>query len=62
MDEDEDKENSATSTPKSVRPTEPPKVQRSRAFGTRIENVPDFDFKNLFQQILPCLCFNINYY
>ena len=43
LDEEEDKENSppAPSTPESVRLTEPPRLQRSRAFGARIKNVPD---------------------
>ena len=40
-DEEEDKENAAPKTPESVRPTEPPRLLRSRAFGARIENVPD---------------------
>ena len=48
LDEDEDKENAAPTTPESVRPTEPPSLQRSRAFGARKENVPDYDFRNLF--------------
>ena len=47
LDEEEDKEN-VPSTPESVRPTEPPRLQRSRAFGARIENVPDYVFRNLF--------------
>ena len=40
LDEDEDKENVAPppSTPESVRPTDPPRLQRSRAFGARMEN------------------------
>ena len=45
VDEEEDKENThppAPSTSVSVRPTEPPRPQRSRAVGARIENVPDF--------------------
>ena len=44
LDEEEDKENSppAPSTPEYVRPTEPPRLQRSRPFGTGIENVPDY--------------------
>ena len=43
LDEEEDKENSApTTTPVSERPTEPPRILRSRAFGARIENVPDY--------------------
>ena len=33
LDEEQDKENSPPTTPVSVRPTEPPKLQRSRAFG-----------------------------
>ena len=48
LDEEEDKKN-APSTPKSVRPTEPPRLQRSRAFGARMENVPEDVFRNLFQ-------------
>ena len=48
-------------TPESARPTEPPRLQRSRAFGAILENVPDYVFKNLFQLVLPCLCFNIKY-
>ena len=50
LDEEEDKENAAPppSTPESVRPTEPPRLQRSRAFGAGMENVPDYVFRNLF--------------
>ena len=48
LDEEEDKEN-VPRTPDSVRPTEPPRLQRSRAFGARIENVPDYVYRNLFQ-------------
>ena len=48
LDEEEDKENAPT-LPESVRPTEPPRLQRSRAFGARIENVPDYVYRNLFQ-------------
>ena len=47
-DEEEDKENAPT-TPKSVRPTEPPRLLRSRPFGARIENVPDYVYRNLFE-------------
>ena len=43
LDEEEDKENAPT-TPESVRPTESPRLQRGRAFGARLENVPDYDF------------------
>ena len=51
LDEEEDKENAVAppSTPESVRPTEPPRLQRSRASGARMENVPDYVFRNLFQ-------------
>ena len=52
LDEEEDQENSpppAPSTPQSVRHTEPPRLQRNRAFGARIENVPDYVFWNLFK-------------
>ena len=49
--EEEDKENAPPppSTLESVRPTEPLRLQRSRAFGARMENVPDYVFRNLFQ-------------
>ena len=50
LDEEEDKENAPPpSTPESVRPTEPPRLQRSRAFGARMENLPDYVHRNLFQ-------------
>ena len=58
LDEEEDMENSPT-TPESVRPNQPPRLQRSRAFGERIENVHDYVYRNLFQQLLPCLCCDI---
>ena len=58
LDEEEDKEN-APPTPESVRPTELPRLQRSRAFGARMENVPEYVFRNFFQQLLLCLCFDI---
>ena len=49
LDEEEDKENAPPpSTPESVRPTEPPRLRRSRAFGPRTENVPDYVYGNLF--------------
>ena len=49
LDEEEDKENSRPTTPVSDRPTEPPRLLRSRAFGARIENVPDYVYRILFQ-------------
>ena len=48
LDEEEDKANAPT-TPESVRPNEPPRLQRSRAFGPRTENVPDYVYRNLFE-------------
>ena len=50
LDEEEDKVNipPPPTTPESVRPTEPPMLQRSRAFGARMENVPHYVFRNLF--------------
>ena len=63
LDEKKDKENSPqiTTTPVSERPTRPPALLRSRPFGRGIGIVPDYVYRNLFQQVLPCLCFNINY-
>ena len=50
LDEEKDKENSAPPTiPEAVRPTETPRLLRSRAFGARIENVPEYIYRNLFQ-------------
>ena len=49
LDEEEEKQNAPpTTTPESVRPNEPPRLLRSRAFGARIENVPDYVYRNLF--------------
>ena len=49
LDEEEDKGNAPPPTTReSVRPTEPPRLQKRRAFGARMENVPDYVFRNLF--------------
>ena len=50
LDEEEDKENAPPppSTSESVRPMELPTLQRCRAFGAPIENVPKFVFRILF--------------
>ena len=48
LEEEEDKEN-ALRTPESARPNEPTRQQRSCAFGARIENVPDYIYRNLFE-------------
>ena len=63
LDEEEDKENAPPppSIPESVRPTEPHRLQRNRAFGARMAILPEYVFRYLFQNVLPCLCFNINY-
>ena len=50
LDEEEDKENAPSpTTPESVRPTEPPSLQRSLAFGAGMEKVPAYVIRNLFQ-------------
>ena len=51
LDKQEHKENAPPppSRPESVRPTEPPGLQRSRAFGAKIENLPDYVFTKTFQ-------------
>ena len=50
LDEEEDKENSPPpSTPESERPTEPPRLLRSRPFGTGVENVPESVYRILFR-------------
>ena len=50
LDEEEDKENAPPpTTSESVRPNEPPRLLRSRAFGARIENVPYYVYRNLFE-------------
>ena len=63
LDKEKDKEKSppTTTTPVSERPTRPPALLRCHPFGTRIENVPDNVYRNLFQKFLPCLCFKRNY-
>ena len=50
VDSEEDKENSAptTTTPEFERPTEPPRLLRSRTSGTRPQNVPDSNYRTLF--------------
>jgi len=42
LDDEEDKENWPATTPVSERPNRPPASMRSRAFGTRFANVPEF--------------------
>ena len=60
LDEEEDKENSAptTTTPVSERPTQRPRLLRNCAFGAGKENLPKFVYRSLFEQVLPCLCFD----
>ena len=47
LDEEEDKENSPPTTPFSE--IVPPSLLRSRPFGTKIENVSDYVYRNSFQ-------------
>ena len=50
--EEEDKENApppAQSTPVPLTPTEPPRLQRSRAFGAKVEKFSDYIYRILFQ-------------
>ena len=49
LDGDEDIENSPPTTPVSQRRTRPPALLRSRPFGTRIENIPEDNYRNLLQ-------------
>ena len=51
LEEEKNEENAPPppSTPETFRPTEPPRLQRSRASGARMENVPDYVCRNLFQ-------------
>ena len=50
LDEEQDKENAPPTTPVSERPTEPPRLLRSRPFGARIENVPEYVYSYLFNK------------
>ena len=62
LDEEQDKENTTPTTPVSERPTEPPRLLRSRAFGARIENVPDYvyrSFCNKFYRVCVLIYFLI---
>ena len=49
LDEEQNKENSPPSTPESERPTEPPRLVRSRPFGIRLEKVPESVYRILFR-------------
>ena len=50
LDEDKDKEDAPPpSTPESVRPSEYPRLKRSRAFGARIENAPNYVLRTMYQ-------------
>ena len=60
--QDEEKSPSPPKTPVSERPTQPSVLMRSCPFGTRIENVPKYVYRKLFEKIifLISLCFTIN--
>ena len=49
LDEEDDKENPSATTPVSERPTEPPRLLRSRPSCRRIENVKEFVYRTLFE-------------
>ena len=54
LDEEEEKQNSrpppTTTTLVSERPTQPPALLRIRPFGTRVDNVPDYAYRNCFNR------------
>ena len=50
LDKEKDKEKSPPTTPVSERPTRPPALLRSHPFGTRIGEVPDCVYRNVFQK------------
>ena len=49
LDDGHDKENSPPTTPLSEEPNRPLALKQSRPFGLKIENFPDFAYRNLFQ-------------
>ena len=49
LDDEGYKENSPPTTPVCEKTNRPPALLKNRAFGTRIENVPHFAYRNLFQ-------------
>ena len=52
IDEEQDKENYPPlhpTTPVSERPNQPSILMRSSPFGTRIENVPEYLYRTLFE-------------
>ena len=51
LDEEQEKENAPPpTTSESVRTTEPPRLQKSWPFGARIENFPDYVYRNFFNK------------
>ena len=53
--EEQDNENSPPphpTIPVSERPMQPPVLLRSRPYGTRFENFPDYVYGNLFQKVI----------
>ena len=71
IDEEQDLENypphptTPITTPVSERPTQSPVLMSSHPFGTTIENVPDYVYRNLFRVfkiLLLCTNFNKNFF
>ena len=54
-----DKDKSPPTNPAYERPNRPDALLESGAFGRRIENVPDCVYRTLFQEVLPCMYFDI---
>ena len=63
-DEREKETSPLPTNPDSERQTQPPVFMTSHPFGTKIENAPDYDYRNLFEPpflLLLCLYFNMNH-
>ena len=66
IDEEEDKLNSPafSKTPVSERATQPPVLMRTRSFKTGNENIPDYVYGNVLEQVilsLMCMYLVVNF-
>ena len=59
LDKEEEKEKSPPTTPVPERPALPAKLLSSRLFETAVGNVPAYDSRKLFQELLRCVYFDI---